>query len=191
LQGLARPLPRFRAFADVEILSISAQQKIPSLNWFELFQRCKNVTTIQAWSRGTIGLLQELAPQKVYDARTGSKGKKRRRNNGAIRTHAADNVLGAPATTTPFPTLTGLYLNDLDFVGPAMPHSGTLYDFLMNTLPWRKTNKMPLKVLGVDHCVITGKNVKSLKEHVENLSWDGHRGDTEDQWDDSESEYGW
>jgi len=179
--------------SNVEILSIYTPKKIPSLNWFELFQRCKSVTTIQAWNHGTIGLLQELAPQKVSNAKTNSKGKKRRRNNGATRAHAADNALCAPATTT-FPKLTGLYLNNLDF-GLDMPHSGTLYDVLMNILQWRKTNKMPLKVLGVDNCVITCKNVNSLKKHVEKFSWDGHLGDTEDEWDDSErddseSEYG-
>jgi hypothetical protein len=173
--------------SNVEILSISAPRNIPYLNWFELFQRCKSVTTIQVWRRGTIGLLEELAPQKISDAKTDSKGENRGRNNGATRAHAADNALCAPATTTPFPKLTGLYLDDLDF-GLAIPHSqaGTLYDILLNTLRWRKTNKMPLKVLGVDNCVITYKNVGSLERHVEKFSWDGHLGDTEDEWDDSE-----
>src|SRR5216683_3326806 len=54
--------------SNVEILSIYTPKKFPSLNWFELFQRCKSVTTIQAWNHGTIGLLQELAPQKVSNA---------------------------------------------------------------------------------------------------------------------------
>ena len=147
--------------STLEFLSISAlDDPSQSVNWYELFQKCNNVTTIQAKGGGTIGLLQALAPQKVTNTMTGTS-----------------------ATTTPFPKLTSLLLDSLD-LRTHIPPSAILYDILMNALQQREMNKMPLKMLGVNRCVITDDYANSLKEHVQEFCWDGDEGVSYDEWDD-------
>jgi len=180
LKQLCSMLP----ISNLEFLSISASDTIQSVNWYDLFQRCKNVTTIQAKGCGTIRFLQALAPPKVTDTTARGKGKKRKRGKRATQVQAANNSPGVRATATAFPKLTSLLLEDLNLAA-AVPDHGTLYDILMNAVQWRKTNKMPLKTLAVDFCAITARPANSLKKHVENFSWDGEDCSTDGEWEDT------
>jgi len=170
--------------SNLELLSISAPDTIQSVNWYELFQRCKNATTIQARGRGTISLLQALAP-RATDTTPGRKGKKWKRGKGATQAQAANNTsaMGARAITTPFPKLMSLLLENLN-LGVAVPFSGTLYDVLMNVLRQRKTRKTPLETLCVERCAVTTNRANSLKNHVQQFCWDGDEGFSYDEWDD-------
>ena len=49
---------------------------------------------------------------------------------------------------------------------------------------------MPLKVLGVDRCVITAKHVNNLKKHIEEFCWDGDEGTSSKEWG-HDDDYGW
>jgi len=169
--------------SNLEFLSISASDTIQSVNWYNLFQRCKNVTTIQAKGCGTIGFLQALDPPKVTDTMARGKGKKRKRGKRATQVQVANNAPGILATATAFPKLTCLLLENLNLAA-AVPDHGVLYDILMNAIQWRKTNKMPLKTLAVDLCAITARPANSLKKHVEKFSWNGEECATDDEWVD-------
>ena len=169
--------------SNLEFLSISASDTIQSVNWYNIFQRCKNVTTIQAKGCGTIGFLQALAPPKVTDTMARGKGKKRKRGKRATQVQAANNSLGVRATPTAFPKLTSLFLEDLNLAA-AVPDHGVLYDILMNAIQWRKTNKIPLETLAVVFCAITARPANSLKKHVEKFSWNGEECATDDEWVD-------
>ena len=170
--------------SNLEFLSISDSDTIQSVNWYDLFQRCKNVTTIQAKGCGTIGFLQALAPPKVTDTMARGKGKKRKCDKRATQVQAANNSPGVRATATAFPKLTSLLLENLNLAA-AVPDHGILYDILMNAIQWRKTNKVPLKTLAVDSCAITARPANRLKKHVENFSWDGEECSTDGEWEDT------
>jgi F-box-like len=181
--------------SDLEFLSITAPDTIHSVDWYELFQHCKKITMIQARGRGTSGLLRALAPPKPVNTPSGSKGKKRKgkRDNRVTQAQAqvqlTNNAAECSCVTTtapPFPKLTSLLLENLDF-GISMPYSGVLGDLLINTLRRRKVDcNTPVKTLTVDHCVITVKRANSLKKHVEKFSWDGEEGPeySYDDWED-------
>ena len=159
--------------SNLEVLSISSPDDlIQSVNWYKLFQQCINVTTIHAKGRGTIGLLQALAPPKATD------------------------TAGTCATTTPFPKLTSLLLEDLNF-NTEMPSSDTLYSIFIPVLLRRKMNSMALNVLGIKRCVIVAQYANSLKKYVQEVCWDGNksgshydtpgdvlRGPTQTEWGD-------
>ena len=175
--------------SNLELLSISAiddDNVIQSGNWYELFQQCNNVATIQAKGRGTINLFLALAPPKVTDTMTGSKGRKWRRDNRSTPVQAGDNVIGTHATTT-FPKLTALCLDDLN-LSIAMPYCGTLYDVLMNAILWREKHKVPLKTLSINRCTIPTNCANNLKKCVQEFSWDGDEGATNDEWDGYDSD---
>ena len=182
---ILRRLCSMLTISNLEFLSISAPDVGQSVDWFELFQHCKKVTTIQARGRGTNGLMPSLAPPKSTNANPPRvKGKKGRRDNGQTRTQATNSVAGAHAPATPFPKLTSLMLENLDF-GAHLLRGGVLYDVLANTLRRRKENHMQLKTLSVDRCVISIKRANCLKRHVGELRWDGDEGVSYyDGWDD-------
>jgi len=69
--------------SNIDFFSISVSGFVPSVNWYELSQRCEKVTTIRASGRGTSGLLRFLAPLKPTQT---SKGKEGRCVNRATRT---------------------------------------------------------------------------------------------------------
>ena len=173
--------------SNLKFLSISTigdDNVIRSGNWYELFQRCESVTTIQAKGRGTINLLLALAPPKVTNMTTGNKGKKWRHENRATQAQPASNVVGTTCvTTTPFPKLTALYLEDLNLI-VTVPYCGILYDVLMNAIQWRDENKMPLKTLSIDRCTIPTDCANSLKKSVQEFSWDGNEAATDNKWDE-------
>jgi hypothetical protein len=83
-----------------------------------------------------------------------------------------NDAADAQGTTAPFPKLTYMLLENLD-LGTDMPPSTTLYDIILNALRQRKMNKMPLKVLCLDRCIITADDMNSLEKHVEEFWWDG------------------
>ena len=171
----------------LSISTIGGENVIRSGNWYELFQRCESVTTIQAKGRGTINLLLALAPPKVTNMTTGNKGKKWRHENRATQAQPASNVVGTTwVTTTPFPKLTALYLKDLNLI-VTVPYCGILYDVLMNAIQWRDKNKMPLKTLSINRCTIPTHCANSLKKSVQEFSWDGNEGATNDnnEWDEA------
>ena len=167
--------------SNLEFLSISVPAFVPSVNWYELSQRCEKVTTIRANGRGTSSLLRSLAPLKPTKTTPGSKGKGRCVNR-ATRLQGGIDTAGGHAIITPFPELTCLLLENLDF-GFAMDQYGVLYHVLAYVLRRRRAYKTPLNMLGIDHCVITPDLVKGLKKYVQVLRWDGDEGTPSEEWD--------
>jgi len=167
--------------SDIEFLSISASAFVPFPNWYELFQRCEKVTTIRASGRGTSGLLQSLAPLNPTKTTSGSNGKKGKCVNGATQAQGAINTGGTHALITPFPKLTSLLLEDLNF-GFTMTRYGDLCDAIVYALQRRRANNSPLNMLGINHCVITPDRAKCLKEYVQELRWDGDEGLSFEEW---------
>jgi len=171
LEGVFSMLP----ISNLESLSISLPAFVPSVNWYELYQRCERVTTIRASGRGTSGLLRSLAPLKLTKTTSGSKAKKGRCVNRATRLQRAIDTAGGHAAITPFPKLTSLLLENLDF-GFAMDQYGDLYDVFAYVLRRRRANNTSLNMLEIDHCVITPDRAKGLKKYVQELRWDGDEG---------------
>ena len=175
-----------QAISNLEFLSISACHVVQGVNWYELFQHCEKITTIQANGPGASGLLGSLAPPKSSNVTSGRKGKNRRHDERATQAQVTSTVGPCAAPTSPFPKLTSLLLENLDF-GEAMPRSKALYDDLACTLRRRKEGKTPLKTLCVDRCVISTKQVNSLQRLVWEVRWDGDEGPPYDEsWDDDD-----
>jgi hypothetical protein len=177
---MIRQICRILPISNLEFLSISASDTVQSVDWYQLFQRCKKVTTIQASGRGTTGLLQSLAPPKPTNTPSGSKGKKRKGKRATQgQGQAANNAAGgsrATSTAAPFPKLTSLLLENLNF-NITVSSYGMLGDALINILRRRKTDsKTPVKTLTVDNCVITASRANSMQKHVEDFIWDGDEG---------------
>jgi len=173
--------------SNLEFLSISVPAFDPPVNWYELSQRCKKVTTIRASGYGTAGgLLRSLAPLKPTQTTPGRKEKKGRCVNRATRLQGAINTTGTHTSITPFPKLTSLLLENLDF-GSATAQYDELYDVFAYVLRRRRANNTSLNILGVDHCVITPDHAKGLKRYVQELRWDGDEGLPLRGWGDDES----
>jgi hypothetical protein len=168
--------------SHLEFLSVTVHETIQSVNWYELFSHCKNITTIQARGRGICGLLQCLAPICVNvsfssKAKKGNEECEMKHNNRAaqVQVQATNNADGSP-TTTPFPKLSCLLLQNLSFDSP-IPYSGILVgNVLIDALRWHKMNNSPVKTLSVDSCIITGTRANGLKQYVQEFSWDGDEG---------------
>ena len=168
--------------SNIELLFISVPAFNLSVNWYGLTQRCQKVTTIRASGPGTSGLLRSLAPLIPTQTSSGSKGKERRHVNRATRTQEAINTTGTHVAITPFPKLTSLLLENLDF-GLAVDQYGVLYHVVAFVLRRRRENNASLSVLGLDHCVITPDRAKGLKKYVQVLRWDGDEGTPSEEWD--------
>jgi len=162
--------------SNIEFLSISVPVFVRFVNWYELSQRCENVTTIRASGPGTSGLLQSLAPLEPTETTSGGKGEKGRCVNKAAQAQGGTDTAGGNAPLTPFPKLTFLLLEDLDF-NLNMDQYDALYDAIAYVLRWRWENNTPLNMLGIDHCIITPDRVKGLEKYVQELRWDGDEGD--------------
>jgi len=162
--------------SNIEVLSIFAPETTQSMNWYELFQRCKKVTTIKARARGTTSLLQGLAPPRPTDTVSESERDQGERDNTAARSQAVNHLPAAHATTTPFPGLSTLLLESLNF-DFYVSGSGVLYDVIVDILRRRQANKAHLKTLHVDRCIITAESANSLKEYVEEFHWDKDQGE--------------
>jgi hypothetical protein len=185
--GILEAVFKMLPISNLEFLSISVLAFAPSVNWYELSQRCEKVTTIRASGRGTSGLLRSLAPIKPTKTTSGSKGTGGRCANGATRAQGGINTTGAHARITPFPKLTSLLLENLDFRF-FMAQYGVLYDVIAYVLRRRRANDTPLNMLGVDRCVITPDRAKGLKRYVQELRWDGDEGLPFEEWD-SDSDF--
>ena len=168
--------------SEITLLSISIPASIPSVAWFKLSQRCEKVTTIRASGRGTSGLLRSLSPRIPGHTTSSSKGKKVKYLNRATGAQRVIKNTGAHAHTTPFPKLTSLLLENVDF-GHAISRRRVLYDFFTLVLIERKWTHKRLSVLGVDRCVITLDRAKGLERCVQELRWDGDEGLSFKEWD--------
>jgi len=184
-EGILEDVFSMLPISNLEFLFISVPAFSPSVNWYELSQHCEKVTTIRASGRGTGDLLRSLAPLKPTKTTSGSKGKKGRCVNRATRLQGAINTAGGHAAITPFPKLTSLLLENLDF-GSVMARYGDVYDVFTYVLRRRRANNTPLNMLGIDHCVITPDHVKGLKRYVQELRWDGDEGLPFKGWDSDE-----
>ena len=170
--------------SNIEVLSIFAPEPVRSVDWYELFQHCKKVTTIKAGARGTASLLQALAPPKPTDMVPESKTEQGKRDNTAAQSQAVNNIVAAQATTTPFPELTSLLLGSLNF-DYYVSGSVVLYDVIVDILRRRQANKTHLKTLHVDGCITTAERANSLKEYAQEFHWDEDEGEGYfDQWED-------
>ena len=154
LQAICSILP----ISNIEVLSICAPEAIQSADWYQLLQRCKKITTIQAQGWGAGDLLQFLAPQELANT-------------------PSDAARGSRATPTdiPCPKLTYLSLESLNF-SDTVPSCDVLFDVFVNALQWRKTNALPLSKLTIHACIITAEWADCLKRHVQEFDWDGHEG---------------
>jgi len=171
--------------SNIEFLSISFPFFVPSVNWYELSQRCGKVATIRASGRGTSGLLRSLTPLKPTNTTSTSEGETGRCINRATWLQGAIDTTGAHAPITLFPKLTSLLLDNLDF-GCAISRRRVLYDVFVCILRRRRANNMPLNMLRVDHCVITPDRAKGLKRYVQELCWDRDEGHSLEEWDSDE-----
>ena len=170
------------AISNLKSLSITSCDDLRGTNWYELFQHCQKITTIQAKGYGTMDLLWSLAPPKSTNV-TGRHGGR------ATQTQVASTMGADAARTSPFPKLTSLLLEALDF-DEVVSTSGDLYDVFADTLRRRKENKTPLKALYIDHCIIGTKQVNSLQKLVREVRWDGDEGPSYDEsWVDYDSGY--
>jgi hypothetical protein len=178
--------------SNLECLSISALDIIPAVDWYDLFQHCTKITTIQVRGHGTRSFLQSLAPPNLANIPSGSKGKKKkgkRGNTGRVTlAQPANSTAGdtwattATIGTTPFSGLTCLFLQTLDFNDP-VSHPGALHDVLINVLRRRNANKSPVETLTIDRCDITSNWVDKLRMYVGELLWDGDEGFSYNEWD--------
>jgi len=161
--------------SNIEFLSISvpAVMPVPSMKWYGLSQRCKKVTTIRASGCGTSDLLRSLAPRIPTETTSSGQVKRGRCIKRATR---PQGVIYIGVRITPFPRLTSLLLEDLDF-GSAMAPCGVLYNEFANVLRQRRANNTSLNILEIDRCVITFNHVKGLRRYVRELRWDGKRSD--------------
>jgi len=161
------------AISNLKYLSISSCDELQGTNWYELFQACKKVTTIKAEGFGASDLLRSLAPPKSTNV-TG------RHDDRATQTQVTSSIGVDAAPTSPFPKLTSLLLENLDF-DEAVPTSGVLYEVFVDTLRRRKENKTPLKTLYIDRCGISTQQVNSLQKLVSEVRWDGDEGPPYDE----------
>ena len=159
------------SISNLKFLSISVPDSVCSVDWVELFQHCKKVTTIQAKGPGTSSLLRCLAPPKPTNATSGRGGKGGERDNRTTQTYATNGAAGAHAATSPFPKLRTLLLEDLQF-GGALPHFSVLYNVLVYTLRRRKECGTPLRKLCFHRCAISTRQVNCLRRLVRELRWD-------------------
>ena len=169
------------SISNLKFLSISVPDPVCSIDWPELFQHCKKITTIQAKGPGTSGLLQSLAPPKPTNSTSGRGGKGGERANRTTQTRAANSLAGAHAALSPFPKLRTLLLEDLQF-GGALPHFSVLYNALAYTLRRRKESEIPLKKLCIHRCVISTRQVNCLRRLVRELRWDWKEAPSDDEW---------
>ena len=159
------------SISNLKFLSISIPDPVCPIDWPELFQHCKKITTIQAKGPGTSGLLQSLAPPKSTNATSGRGGKGRERDNKKTQTHAINSATSAHAAPSPFPKLRTLLLEDLQF-GGVLPHFSVMYNVLAHTLRRRKESETPLRKLCFHHCVISTRQANCLRRLVRDLRLD-------------------
>jgi hypothetical protein len=154
--------------SNLEFLSISAPNKVDSVNWFELFKRCTKVTTMQAIGRGTSSLVRAIATPKL----TSTKPKKKKRHANKDDTLAQqDGITIAHTHASIFQELTSLWLKRLDFA-ESEHRSGTLFYAVKNGLRRRSAYRAPLKTLRIDNCIISAKCANALQKHVQGFHWD-------------------
>jgi len=162
--------------SNLEFLSMWTSHPNQFINWSEIFQHRTEVTMVDVYGCGTIGLLQALTPPKRAD--TVARGRDRKCGNngrGAPAPAPNDNDSHAPARVyVPiFPKLTSLRLQSLNF-NDLVPGSGVLFNLVLNAVQRRKVNKTPLTTLCIEACVIRGKQAKVLEKLVCGFRWDYH-----------------
>ena len=159
------------SISNLKFLSISVPDPLCSIDWSELFQHCKKVTTIHAKGPGTSSLLRSLAPPKPTNATSGRGGKGGECDNRTTQTRATNSTAAARVAPSPFPKLRTLLLENLQFCG-ALPHFSVLYSVLAYTLRRRKESEAPLRKLRFYRCVIGTRQVNCLRRLVRELRLD-------------------
>jgi hypothetical protein len=159
--------------SNIEVLSIFSSESNDSMDWFELFRRCRKVTMIEARACGSTSVLRGLAPPKGPKPVPKRKRKKGKRGKAAAaRSQAVDPVAAAhAATTTPFPELTTVSLRNV-YLNRVVSGPDVLNDVVVDVLRRRKANGSPLKMLHVVRCAITTERANGLEEYVEEFHWD-------------------
>ncbi|KAI0284063.1 hypothetical protein BC826DRAFT_170889 [Russula brevipes] len=179
------PVCSMLPISNIEFLSISASNADPSVNWGGLFQRCAKLTTIEANGDGTSSLLKELAPPKPKKAASGGKGRKGKLGNEGVPAPAPSSNATAADTPVPiFPNLASLSLRNLDFGDKLGDRPGVLFDALSIMLRRRRACKVPLKMLGIDHCIVTTNRANALRKLVPEFVRHGYEGSSLDEFDD-------
>jgi hypothetical protein len=171
--------------SNIEFLSISAPNMDRSVNWGELFQRCGKLTTIEVNGDGSSGLLKELAPPKPKKTPSSGKGRKRKLGTRAVPAPAPSSNATTADTPVPiFPKLTSLSLRNLDFGDELGDRPAVLFDSLSTALRRRRACKVPLKMLGIDHCIVTTNRANVLRKLVPEFVRHGHEGSSLGEFDD-------
>jgi len=173
--------------SNIEFLSIRAPNKVRSVNWGDLFQRCAKLTTIEVNGHGASFLLKELAPPEPKKVPPGEKSRKRKLDDRGVPVPvpvpaSSSHTVTADTPVPIFPKLTSLLLTNLEFCEPAhLP--GTLYDVLSTTLQRRRAFKVPLKMLRINDCSIATKRANALGELVPEFVQHGCEASVLDQFD--------
>ena len=178
------------SLSNVEFLSVDSLTPNQFINWNEIFRHCTEVTTVQVYGCGTMGLLQGLTQPKLANTTFRGKGAKRKhgdndRGAGAQGPDDDDNDGPAPVYMPMFPKLTSLSLDSLDFTD-ALPGSGDLSDLILSAVQWRKANKTPLTILCIDNCTIMEEQANTLEKVVPDFWWDHDEGISDDEEGDGE-----
>jgi len=184
------------SLSNVEFLSVDSLTPNQFINWNEIFRHCTEVTTVQVYGCGTMGLLQALTQPKLANTTFRGKGAKRKhgdndRGAGAQGPDDDDNDGPAPVHVPIFPKLTSLSLESLNFTDRVFVGDGwgDLSDLALSAVQWRKANKTPLTTLCIDNCVISEEQAKALENVVPDFRWDHDEGPSDDEEDDVEDYY--
>jgi F-box-like len=155
--------------SNLEFLSICASD---SLDWIQLFKRCKKLTTLQVMGSGTSSLVRTLSIPKAINAWRNWDWKKRRDSKDNTPAQLARNT-AAYARARVFPKLECLSLKELDF-SEKEHDSGILFDVVDTLLRQRKVSRnAPLRMLRIDDCAISARRARALQKLVEEFHWDG------------------
>jgi len=172
-------------------LSMLSPARTQSVNWSEVFRHCTEVTTVQVYGYGTLGLLQALTPP--HGSRDNDEGTQEQASDNDNN----NNSVSAPMQVPIFPKLTSLLLESLNFIA-LVPNSGILYDIVLSVVNLRKAEKTPLSMLRITHCTIGVEEAAVLKKVVPDCQWDRYEGvdqdeaeaeDDEDENDEDEDDY--
>ena len=191
-EGLVERVCKMLPISSLEFLSISFIDVdgivVGPVNWVELFERCVEVTTMQAIGRGTSSLVRALTSPKspkLANTRRGWKEKELSHDSRDSTPAQPARSTAPPAHTPIFPKLTLLSLQKLDF--DERKPSSILFDVVQNGLRQRKVAYgTPLKMLFIDNCTISTKRAKALEKHVEELLWDEDEGEAFEDMSESE-----
>ncbi|KAI0263249.1 hypothetical protein BC834DRAFT_888243 [Gloeopeniophorella convolvens] len=173
VEEVCAPLP----LDQLEFLCVSASWKFsgPPPDWAQLFQRCLQVTSIYMFGRESVGLLVAINPRTELVSKENSinspysEQAPRKRTADTITAPAAFGTVCGPHQAIPFPVLTTLILDRVDF---DMKIRGSREQVVAR----RKALQLPIESLAIRRCAVKSDSPNTLANLVPEFEWDGWRG---------------